>query len=167
VSFLMAAGDQSLRLDVGDMSLGHYVRTVLCMEEVEFGSNLVTQKVQLKHVDCLRKLLRDYTVVDPFANVRPKYRSPIDEKSQENLRVAMAKVDLAPMLPAMKEYMIAQLSEDTQAGDFKIKDMLAQIANEELDVYLIELPGVHRFPDTLVMSQFLEVYRCLSKLQAI
>lgn len=37
-------------------------------------------QVRLKHIDALWKMLRDYTVVDPFVNVAKRYKAPLDEK---------------------------------------------------------------------------------------
>jgi hypothetical protein len=168
ISFLMAAGDQSLRLDVGDMSLGQYVRTVLCMEEVEFGSKIVTQKVKLKHIDCLRKLLRDFTVVDPFSSVRPKYRAALDEKSKEHLIELSNFMDLTVFVPLLKEYMIEQLGEDFQSEDSSMKAIVGFLCVEESDQYLSDLPWfTSHFPDSLRMKNCMDVYTTLQARQSI
>jgi len=167
ISFLMAAGDQSLRLDVGDMSLGQYVRTVLCMEEVEFGSSLIATKVKLKHIDCLRKLLRDFTVVDPFASVRPKYRAPLDEKDQALLTERAAKMDLNVLCSVLKEYIISILSEDNQSATHTIKSVMDFLLDDVSDQYLSEMPWAAEFPDKLVMGQILETYRCLERVRSV
>jgi hypothetical protein len=168
IAFLMAAGDQSLRLDIGDMSLGQYVRTVLCMEEVEFGSPLVTTKVKLKHMDCLRKLLRDYTVVDPFASVRPKYRLPLDEKEQDVLTKAASTMDLAILCPVLKEFIIEQLKEEHLSSHTTMKDVAGMLIHEESDNYISDFDWFNDFfPTQFTMAQSVEVYDLLNKLQSI
>jgi len=150
------------------MSLGQYVRTVLCMEEVEFGSKIVTQQVKLKHIDCLRKLLRDFTVVDPFACVRPKYRAAIDEKSKEQLIELSSLMDLAVLVPLLKEYMIGQLGEDFQSEESSMKSIVGYLCIEESDQYLSDLPWFHQyFPDSLLMKNCMQVYQILEARQSI
>jgi hypothetical protein len=167
ISFLMAAGDSSLRLDVGDMSLGQYVRSVLCMEDVEFGSVSVTTMVKLKHMDCLRKLLRDYTVVDPLAGVRSKYRAPLEEKERELLTKAAATLDLTILVPLLKEMMIDHLSEDHLSATQGIKEVAGMLVHEESDAYLSDMPWFEAFPSHLPMGQIFSVYEMLSQLQQI
>jgi hypothetical protein len=168
ISFLMATGDQSLRLDVGEMSIGEYVSTVLCMEAVEFGSAVVSQKVKLKHVDHLRRVLRDFTVVDPFSQVRPKYRQPLDEKQTEDLRSVASQLKLDWLMPVLKEYIISQLTEDFQRDSDPIKAIVSYLVHEETDSYFSDMPWfeVH-FPGYLLMSQIMATYNILQQCRNI
>ncbi len=63
-----------------------YVCMYVCMYVLLTGIGFT--QVRLKHIDCLWKLLRDFTVADPFANVRPKYRDPLDEKMTDAINAA-------------------------------------------------------------------------------
>ena len=58
VAFLQATGGAVVkRLDVSEELLGDYVKTVLLLEDADFGSKAVAQRVQLKHLDALYDLL--------------------------------------------------------------------------------------------------------------
>jgi hypothetical protein len=160
ISFLQATGGSFVQhLDVGDKPLGEYVKAVLLMEEAQFGSSLVSREVKLKHIDSLWKLLRDYTVVDPFANVRPKYRQPATQEQSELLVKVAPLLDLDVLLPLVSEFICSQLTEDHLSADSDIKDTIGYL--EAADVFLVDLAWFSHFPAGLTMAHVLDMYKTL------
>jgi len=163
IQFLQATGGAAniQQLDVGEIKLGDYVKSVLMMKEAEFGSNIISSRVLLKHIDSLWRLLRDYTVVNPFANVRPRYKAPLDGKQKEKLLASCAKLDLVVLLPLMKDMIVSSLNEDTFGTEAKLKDSLAYLTAG--DVFLADLPWFEHFPDDLHNKHFLESFKVLEQ----
>jgi len=146
-------------LEIGEMKLGDYVRTVLMMKEAEFGSRTIGSSVLLKHIDSLWRLLRDFTVVNPFSHIRPRYREKVDEKLKEKLIKACEHLDLPIILPLYKDMMMSKLNEDTFGRDGKLIDTLGYIMVD--DVWLNELPWFRYFPEELENRHFLEAYKIM------
>jgi hypothetical protein len=163
VSFLQATGGSFVqRLDVGEKTLGEYIRTVLLMKEADFGSRTISQQVRLKHIDSLWKLLRDVTVVDPFANVRPKYRESLDEKQSEALLAATALMDVEVLLPLLREFICGQLTEEHIDKESSLKATLGFL--ESGDAYLSDLPWfASSFPAALLMKHAMATYELLDR----
>jgi len=160
VSFLQATGGTTVReLKVGNQKLGEYAQTTLMMKEAEFGSKVVSSRVLLKHVDALWRLLRDFTVVNPFANVRPRYKAKLDEKLKAELLDVSHKFDLPILLPAMKDCMMSQLSEDTLGAEMMLKETL-DYWFQQLDDQG-NLDWLQLFPEEIQNQHFLETYYLL------
>ena len=162
ISFLQSTGGSYIQhLDVGEKTLGEYTKDVLLMKDAEFGSRVVSHSVQLKHVDALWKLLRNITEVDPFANVRQKYREEMDEKSVELVMEAGAHLDKSILLPAMKEFISSQLVEDHISADGHIKEIVGYLESQDGE-YLVDLPWfATHFPSMLQMRHALSVFNTL------
>eukprot|EP00455_Lapot_gusevi_P008910 TRINITY_DN1393_c0_g1_i11.p1 TRINITY_DN1393_c0_g1~~TRINITY_DN1393_c0_g1_i11.p1 ORF type:complete len:543 (+),score=276.56 TRINITY_DN1393_c0_g1_i11:197-1630(+) len=170
VSFLQETGGhlvQQLASDVAEKTLGEYVRTLLLMEDGAIGSQVVSQQVRLKHIESLYNALRDHITVDPFANVRPKYREPIDEKTAENLVnvVKSNQLDLNILLPILKNFITSNLSEDLLSSQQPIKHVIGYL--EANDTYLVDMPWFANFPEDLLMCNVVEVFNTLRNAQAV
>jgi len=114
----------------------------------------------LKHIDSLWKLLRDFTIIDPFVNVHPKYRDPLDAKMGSQVAQACEHFDKSVLLPLMKEFIIAQLSEDHISVKESIKTIIGYL--EASDTYLVDLPWFHTyFPNSLLMKNIMDVYKLI------
>jgi len=135
------------------------------MEQAEFGSSTVTKHVRLKHIDALWKLLRDYTVADPFENVRPKYRVDLDEKQTSKLISLASKLDLEVLLPAMKEFITTQLTEDHTNVAAVIKEVVGWLTMPDGSAYLNDMSWFTHFPDTFPMKHMLSLYKTLEDCQ--
>jgi len=161
ISFLQATGGTFIQhLDVGEKTLGQYTKEVLMMEHADFGSNIVSSQVQLKHIDCLWKLLRDFTVVDHFANVRPKYRQILDESRAAGLIKDAKFLELGILLPLMKELITGPLTSDLMGANISLKETMGHLQHD--DTYLMDLPWFKDyFLDDLPMSVALDVYKRL------
>jgi len=161
ISFLQATGGSFIQhLDVGEKTLGQYTKEVLMMEHAEFGSNIVSSQVRLKHIDSLWKLLRDYTVVDHFANVRPKYRQILDEQRAAVMLKDAKFLDLGVLLPLMKELITGPLTADLMGANIALKDAMGNTSH--MDTYLMDLPWFSDyFSGDLPMSVALDVYKRL------
>lgn len=161
ISFLQATGGSFVqKLEVGEKKLGEYVKTVLLMEEAEFSSNTISQTVRLKHVDALWKLLRDYTVVDPFASVQARYREPIDEKMREVVTASVEHLDLKQMMPLMKEFMQTQCGENCQMNhEESLKVCMSFLGVSDGELTLGDLPWFSKFfPEQVKMRNLLDTY---------
>jgi hypothetical protein len=163
ISFLLATGGSFVQqLDIGDKKLGEYVKTVLLMEEAEFGSSIISQQVKLKHIDALWKLLRDLTVVDPFSVVHAKYKAALDEKSAQALATVCDRLDTKMLVPMLKEFITDQLQEEHIGSDASIKVTIGYLMAG--DVYLFNLPWfATHFPENLTMRNILEVWRVIDR----
>jgi len=128
VSLLQATGGSLVaQLDVGDKLLGDYIANVLMLSSKELGSAAVSSKVALKNINSLWKLLRDFSVLDPFAGVRPKYRQVLDQDHFDSLKQALKirlgeeRLDCRILVPLLKEFIISQLGEDHIGAKKSIK----------------------------------------------
>eukprot|EP00463_Aulacantha_scolymantha_P003853 TRINITY_DN477_c1_g1_i1.p1 TRINITY_DN477_c1_g1~~TRINITY_DN477_c1_g1_i1.p1 ORF type:complete len:164 (-),score=24.21 TRINITY_DN477_c1_g1_i1:479-901(-) len=123
--------------------------------KLQFGSKVVCQQVQLKHIDCLYRTLKDYTTVDPFSNVRSKYRDPLDEKTAEHLVQDVApKLKLDLVLPVLKEFIATRLTEDTLGSSLSIKEMMfySKEAFREMQWFS------SGFPENISLSNIVDVF---------
>jgi len=169
ISFLLTTGGSFAQHRdelVSNKLLSKHSKQDLLMDdnskESEFDSKTISQQVQLKHIDSLWKLLRDCTVTDAFANVRPKYRQALHEKSKTVLLslVQQKKLDLDILLPIMKDFITSQLREDQTAATRTIKETIGFC--EANDQNLSELAWFKQFfPEYLLMSSIMEAYRAL------
>eukprot|EP01006_Ploeotia_vitrea_P051306 TRINITY_DN67549_c12_g1_i1.p2 TRINITY_DN67549_c12_g1~~TRINITY_DN67549_c12_g1_i1.p2 ORF type:complete len:642 (+),score=400.22 TRINITY_DN67549_c12_g1_i1:28-1926(+) len=164
ISFLQATGGAFVqRLDIGDKPLGEYVQTVLLMDSKEFVSRTLLKEVCLKHIDALWRLLRDFTVVDPFTHVRTKYKAPLDEKQAELLQESVDALKLDVLVPLLKEFICSQLTEDHMGDDADVKGTVGYIDLPDGDAYLMDLDWFDAFPDGLQMKNVLAVYKLLEE----
>jgi len=116
--------------------------------------------VKLKHIDSLWKILRDFTVIDPFVNIHPKYREPLDTKSLEVVQQAAEHFDRVLLLPVFKEFLIGQLTEETFNAKESIKNTIGFL--EVADAYLNDLPWFATyFPPDLANKNILDVYKVI------
>eukprot|EP00463_Aulacantha_scolymantha_P006353 TRINITY_DN7996_c0_g1_i1.p1 TRINITY_DN7996_c0_g1~~TRINITY_DN7996_c0_g1_i1.p1 ORF type:complete len:142 (-),score=13.89 TRINITY_DN7996_c0_g1_i1:168-593(-) len=130
--------------------------------QTQFSSRVIFHQVQLKHIDCLYRVLKDFTVVDPFSNVRSRYRDPLDEKTAENLVQNIAphlKLDL--LLPTLKEFIASHLTEDTLTTSSTIKEMLNFYDDED---NFHTMPWFKTgFPNNITLSNVVDVYNKLEE----
>jgi len=161
VSFLQATGGAFVQvLNVGDKTLGEYVKNVLLLESAEFGSKIISEQVCLKHIDSLWKLLRDFCVTDPFAAVSPKYREKLDAKAHEMLLKTSDSLDKKVILPLLKEFITSRLSDEHYGKDKPIKEIVGFL--EAGDSFLSDLGWFNtHFPAMLQMRHILDVYTIL------
>jgi len=174
ISFLLTTGGsfaQHLDEQVANKLLSKYIKQDLLMDdnskESEFDSKTISQQVQLKHIDSLWKLLRDCTVTDVFANVRPKYRQLLGEKQKSVLTMLcqQKKLDLDVLLPLMKEFVTSQLREDQTAASRSIKETIGFC--EAGDQNLSDLVWFKTFfPDDLLMSHAMDAYQTLESVHS-
>ena len=83
------------------------------MDDADFGSKAVSQRVQLKHLDALYDLLEARTVLDPFENVGMQFKTALTAKEEQDLDAAVAAgLDVDMMLPYLKEWVAMQLTGD-------------------------------------------------------
>jgi len=158
ISFLQATGGT---LDVAELTLGDYVKNVLLLETAEFGSAIIAQHVQLKHIDSLWRLLRDFAVADPFANVHPKYRVAFkDQKDQEAVAQAAESMDKTVLLPIMKEYLISQLKEAHTNAAATIKSTIGIFDHNDQDLADVDWFKSH-FPEHILMANMLVTYQAI------
>jgi len=168
ISFLQATGGSFVQtLDVGEKKLGEYVKTVLMMDEAEFGSRLIGDVVRLKHIDSLWRLLREYTVVDPFEAVRPKYKEPLDEKLAASLTHACEKLDTRTLLPCLRDFIEEILTEDYMNVAATIKEMIGQRAVGDPPSYLESFEWFNEFPSDIFMKNIVAAYHCIERAAVI
>jgi len=169
ISFLLTTGGsfaQHLDEQVSNKLLSKYIKQDLLMDdnskESEFDSKTISQQVQLKHIDSLWKLLRDCTVTDVFANVRPKYRQLLSDKPKAALLslCQQKKLDLDILLPLMKDFITSQLREDQTAATRSVKETIGFC--EVNDQNLSDLTWFKTFfPDDIQMSHIMDAHRTL------
>jgi len=167
ISFLLTTGGsfaQHLGDQVANKLLSRYIKQDLLMEEgTEFESKTISQQVQLKHIDSLWKLLRDCTVTDVFAAVRPKYRQVLSDKVKTSLMalVQQKKLDLDVLLPKMKEFITSQLREDQTAAHRSIKETIGFCEIDDAQT-MGDLGWFKAFfPDDITMSHMMDTYTTL------
>lgn len=162
ISFLQATGGSFVQtLDVGEKKLGDYVKATLMMDEAEFGSRIVSDAVKLKQIDALWKLLRDFTVVDPFAQVRPKYKVALDEKQAALLTAACDRIDVKTIVPLLKEFIETSLSEDYMNEDASMAETVGNLASG--DTLLASLDWFVHWPEALPMKNCLDAFHLLEQ----
>lgn len=160
-SFIMATGGALVqRLNIGERYLGDYTKSVLMMEHAEFGSPTVAKQVQLKHIDAVWKMLQDYSIVDHFANIRPKYRQSLPPPAARGLTTLASRLDLDLLLPLMKEFITGQLCEDHIGAAVTIKSVIAYL--QAGDDALVDFPWFEQiFPEDILMCCALHTYETL------
>lgn len=161
VSFLQATGGSAIqRLNVGDRLLGEYARSVLLLD-ADFGSATVSSEVKLMHIDSLWKLLRDTSIVDPFANVRPKFKEHLDiDPTLQQAFKAMGASNIEVLLPLFKDFITSYLSEDVMSAASTVKENLGFW--EYQDVFLSDLPWFEQhFPATVLMKHVVALFHIM------
>jgi len=158
ISFLQATGGSLVqKLDVADLKISDYVKDVLLMDDVIFGSETVKRNMKLKHIDGLFKILRGYTVADVFEAVRPKYKDSLDQKATSIVKDSLRKLNLEVLLPAMQEAIIQYLSEGNMSADGPIHEFLGYMEHD--DVYFNDMSWFQHFPKMLLMKNICDVYK--------
>lgn len=163
-------GNMVQHLEIGEKLLGEYVASVLLMDAQAVrqtlglkssGASVFTTQLRLKHIESVHSALRDYLTVDPFAQVRLKYKQPLDEQSAQMVTgtARQGTLDLSVLLQVMKTFIIASLSEDTINDKVSIKETLSYL--EYQDTYLSDFPWFAAFPDAVPMANIVEVYNAL------
>eukprot|EP00468_Gymnochlora_sp_CCMP2014_P001514 CAMPEP_0167741726 /NCGR_PEP_ID=MMETSP0110_2-20121227/1016_1 /TAXON_ID=629695 /ORGANISM="Gymnochlora sp., Strain CCMP2014" /LENGTH=5340 /DNA_ID=CAMNT_0007625809 /DNA_START=69 /DNA_END=16091 /DNA_ORIENTATION=- len=161
ISFLQATGGSYIqKIGVGDKFLIEYVKDVLLMKEVDFGSHTIQSKIKLKHIDSLWKTLRDYTVKDPFERVHSRYKETLDAKETKKLTAAAAKMDLEVLVPTMQDVIYQKLTEPITAGNSNISDFIGWVQVGEN--FMNDLPWFQSFPGKIQMRCIVDAYKLLA-----
>jgi energy-coupling factor transporter ATP-binding protein EcfA2 len=149
---------------VAEMALGTYVEQVLLLNPQQaFSSNSIAKNVQLKHIQALYELLQGLLVVDIFANVHKKYRAKLEQKAIEAVRAEIQHLDLIILLPAYKDFILTQLTEEHIAVNSSIISTIGYLDHDSN--YLNDFPWFNQhFPANLTMSYSLHLYQILANL---
>jgi len=129
INFLTATGGSFIaRLgdEVGEMTLAAYCADDLLMGEREvacFGV-AIRQQIRLKHLEALWTLLQSLTDVDVFAGVLEQYRQELTPAGTAALKQAAPKLELDGLLPALREWILGQLTREGTAADASLKEAL-------------------------------------------
>eukprot|EP00457_Paulinella_chromatophora_P000419 gb/GEZN01000419.1/.p1 GENE.gb/GEZN01000419.1/~~gb/GEZN01000419.1/.p1 ORF type:complete len:1217 (-),score=225.46 gb/GEZN01000419.1/:414-4064(-) len=162
IQIIQTTGGSTVQtLDIGSYLLLDYVKGVLMMKDATFGSDFIHTRIALKHIDGLWILLRDFTVVNPFATVRPKYKQPLTKQQTDDLLDACSEhggLDLGVLMPVFKSMIIEYMSEDTLGGT--VKDALAYCMADR-DSFLSDLEWFEEFPGDIPIAQALETFKLL------
>jgi len=162
ISFLQATGGSYIqKIGVGDKFLLEYVKDVLLMKDVDFGSHTIQSKIKLKHIDSLWKTLRDFTVKDPFENVHARYKEVLDTKEGKQLQTAASKLDLDALVPTMQELIIQRLTEPQMSAKAPIADFIGWAPVGEN--FMNDLEWFKAFPSKIEMKYIVDVYKMLSE----
>uniref|UniRef100_A0A7S0DVA6 Uncharacterized protein n=1 Tax=Amorphochlora amoebiformis TaxID=1561963 RepID=A0A7S0DVA6_9EUKA len=162
ISFLQATGGSYIQnLGVGEKFLIEYVKDVLLMKDVDFGSHTIQSKIKLKHIDSLWKTLRDFTVKDPFENVHARYKEVLDAKDGKQLKTATKKLDLDSLVPTLQELIIQRLTEPQMSATAPIADFIGWAPVGEN--FMNDLSWFQHFPPKIPMSNIVDVYKLLSE----
>jgi len=173
INFLNATGGsfvERLGDEVGEMALSSYLEKDLLMDEREvatFGL-AIRQQIKLKHLEALWDLLQSLTAVDVFAPVLPQFRQELAPAIAASLTEASAKLDLDSLLPALKEFILGQLTREGTSADGALKDALDWVMVDGEFLSDIEWFGDH-FPedDTMTIGMSLACFRLLEKCQRV
>lgn len=180
ISFLQATGGsvvQTLDASVGSMLLAQYLSTVLLLDPAALRSRVVVAGVRLRHVDALWTLLHDFTSCDPFANLSPIYCEELSDEDKSALTVAVQNggdggegaaglslaAHIAELLPLLKDFMIAQLSEEHIGKNLPVTAIVGHLELD--DAYLMDLPWWKNFPEELRMKNMQAIYNVLEAMQ--
>ena len=144
------------------------------MEDADFGSKAVAQRVQLKHLDALYDLLEAATVLDPFEKISDMFKQPLDEAQVAAVQEAAlpGRLNVDEFLPYFKDWIVLNLDSDRPS--FKPRD--------DVKVYFGFHPGTpdsyqdiyewndvpyftDHFPDGIKMSAVISVYQLLENRQ--
>jgi len=160
ISFLQATGGTAIqKLNVGDRLLGEYARSVLLLD-ADFGSTTISTEVKLMHLDSLWRLLKDTSIVEPFAIIRPKYKEPLDSDPSvlDALKVLGAS-NVELLLPLLKDFMTSYLVEDHISATSTIKENFGFWEYQEGS--LADLPWFNTFPATVQMRHAVAFYNLM------
>jgi hypothetical protein len=159
-------GNLVQNLDIGEKLLAEYVSLVLLMPAEVVRQNLGLKssgsvfysQMRLKHIESVHVALRDYLTVDPFAQVRPKYKDVLDQQtSQEVTTLAKSNsLDASVLLPVLKNFIITTLNEDLISEKVAIKEVAAYLESD--DVYLSDLPWFANFPESIRMGNVVDFF---------
>ena len=127
-----------------------------------------TKQIKLKHLEALWDLLQSLTAVDVFAPVLPQFRQELAPAIAASLTEASAKLDLDSLLPALKEFILGQLTREGTSADGALKDALDWVMVDGEFLSDIEWFGDH-FPedDTMTIGMSLACFRLLEKCQRV
>ena len=129
INFLNATGGsfvERLGDEVGEMGLSSYLADDLLMDEREvaaFGL-AIRQQIKLKHLEALWDLLQSLTDVDVFAEVLEDYRVDLPPAAAASLSEATAQLDLNILLPALKSFVLSQLTRPGTDASAMLKSAL-------------------------------------------
>lgn len=77
-------------------------------------------------------------MVDPYANVRNKYRDVLDRDTAMRVASAASSMDLELLISGLGEFIATQLSEDHISATTEIKSVIGYIAVG--DDFLVDIP---------------------------
>lgn len=170
ISFVSATGGsivQTLSENVGEMFLGKYIRSVLLIED-ELRSRVISQQVQLKHLESIWNILTDMTNCDPFSNVNDVYKSSLSSRSRYELEKVLKNPNFksAKILSILKSFITENLQERTIAPSTSIYICLV---NLEVDgIYLGDIDWfVDIFPQDIPMSEIVDTFEVIKEAQEI
>ena len=165
INFLQATGGsiiQHLSSNVGNMTLGSYVKSVLLLSGEEFGwSNAISNQVQLKHIEALYLLLRSQVSGDLFSSVHKKYKVELETNLINELNINIQYLDLNILLPCLREFIISQLAEEHISINQSMLELIGYL--EYQDSYLNDLPWIKYFPKNITMKYCLNTFKYLEQ----
>lgn len=157
INFLQTTGGADLAsLKVHNLSLVQYSSQHLQMTDIDFKSPTITTTVLLKHLESLWKVLRDFTVVNPFLRISQKYKTPLDEKMKTQLRTFAKELDLGEFLAAVKDYMLNSLEEEIIGQNQLLCDALGYLQHDSGEFR--EFSWFEKFPKGLQNRHCFETY---------
>jgi len=136
IGFLLASrGDTQHQLSrIEEMPIHTYFRDVLLMstersdmfDAPKQPEPALFRGVQLRHLRSLWNVLHAYLNDDLYAEVRPKYRAPLDEPLTAVLkdRAPRGLLELHVLVPCLQEFVTSALLEDYLSGTESLKNAL-------------------------------------------
>jgi len=169
VGFLSSMGGTHVRSLPTHLFLTEYMKETLFFESSSlFATKTVSKHVQLQHILSLWKILDESLCVDPFANVSSKFKSELNETEESRLTDVASFLDLRVLVPALKEFMLNYLGENTSLGpDYVLKDIIGEYSDpqgtcfSDMDWFDQYFPG-----GDLLLRHIHAVYLILTKASA-
>ena len=182
INFLNATGGsfvERLGDEVGEMALSSYLADDLLMDAREIATFglAIRQQIKLKHLEALWDLLQSLTDVDLFVAVLVQFRRELTPTATSALTQAAPLLELDSLLPAMKDFILSQLTREGTSADGPLRETLEWIQYEEDKTipsqqrrFLSDYKWFdERFPseDSLEIGTSLACYRLLEKCQGV
>jgi len=168
ILFLGATGGkvvQTLDVNLGDMLLSFYMKTVLDQHD-DLRNRVIMQQVRLKNLESLQLLLMEMTSSDVFEGVHLTYRKPLTDISRADLEAVCRNsaflVD--KVLAVFKSFALESLKQEG-CGVKTSSPIIDILKFAELgEHYLEDLPWfMEFFPKSILMEEFISAYRLLEK----
>lgn len=134
-----------------------------------FGAAARTLK--LKHIDSLLKTLENHLTSDVFSDVNDAYKVPLTEEMRSKLaKAAEDHFELQICLPAIKEFILNNLTEVTIKTTSSLKDTIGwiELDSEQVAGYMKDIDWFESyFPAELEMRHAMHAYEVLVSVQHI